>query len=191
MIGNNKSGFTLIELIISIAIFSFVLTAVTGIFFLSLKAQRQAVIEKETSENVRFALEFMSRSMRFAQRYDGSLPLPAGCLSNGVSFSIPSPGEIQFINIDNICVKFTLSANEIVYWGDVIGSPGVVSNLTFSSSATIDSLEFIIMGENKSDFQQPRVTIIVSASGAGSAPEAQGVKINIQTTVTSRNLDVP
>lgn len=183
-----NSGFTLIEIVVSMAIFSVVMMAVMSAFFLALRAQRVVVLEKSAAESVRFSLEFMSRQMRFAQRSDDTT-----CLSQvGLTFESASSDELQFINAQDECIRFYLdtATNSIMYDRTI---PSVLlANLTNESQVSIDSLEFIIVGSTVSpnDLDQPRVTIVIQASGGGGTVEAQGVALDIQTTVTARQLDV-
>lgn len=186
---NKNAGFSLIEIIVSMAIFSVVMVAVMSAFFLALRAQRAVMLEKSAAESVRFSLEFMSRQMRFAQRSDDTT-----CLSQvGLTFESSSSGEIQFINAQDECVRFYLdmATSSIMY--DRTSPSMLLANLTNESQVSIDSLEFIIAGSTVSpnDMEQPRVTIVIQASGGGGTAEAQDVALDIQTTVTARPLDVP
>lgn len=204
MIGSRKKiihkikgseGFTLVEMIVSMAIFSMVSVAMMGALTLAIRAQEFATIEKTMSENTRFSLEFMSRQLRFAQRYDGFVSQPAGCIPLGDSFDSPSAQQIILINSENKCIRFVLSANTI-FFEDLTDPLAIESTpLTQISQVKIDNLEFIVSGETSvlPDREQPRVTIVIQASmSALSGPSSfHSVEQNVQTTVTQRHLDTP
>ena len=182
-----NAGFTLIEIIVSMAIFSIVMMGGMGAFFIALKAQRLVVLEKATAESVRFSLEFMSRQMRFAQRSNDTT-----CLSQvGLTFESSTSSDIRFINGIGECITFTRDSDKFILYDNTTDL--LTANLTNASQVSIDSLEFIIIGSTvaPNDLDQPRVTIVIKASGGGGTSEAQEVVLNIQTTVTARKLDVP
>lgn len=184
---NKKSeGFTLIEIIVSMAIFSIVMLGVMSVFFLALRAQRVVMLEKATAESVRFSLEFMSRQMRFAQRAEDT-----ACLSQvGLTFESVTPSGIRFINGISECITFNRDPLKFITY--VNTTDPLTAQLTNESQVSIDSLEFIIVGSvvAPNDLDQPRVTIVIRASGGGGTSEAQNVALNVQTTVTARQLDV-
>jgi len=61
---SDQQGMSLVELIISIAIFTLAILSVTSIFALTLKAQRQTIASQNVQEGLRYALEMMSKEMR-------------------------------------------------------------------------------------------------------------------------------
>ena len=67
-IKRKTNGFTLLEMTVSMGIFSIVMIVTIGAFLLTIKAQRVALAEKAVAENVSFAMEFMSRQMRVVKR---------------------------------------------------------------------------------------------------------------------------
>ena len=175
-------GFTLLETTIAMGIFAVVISVTLGAFILSIQTQRVVLAEKAVSENINFALEFMSRQIRVARR-DGA----GVCISLDDTLEV-SGSQISFINGANDCVRFFLSGNTIVYENITTGS-GTIP-LTDSSVIRIVGLSFFIQGERSGDSGQPRATIVLRASGAGQSLEAQGVTFNIQTTVSTRALDI-
>ncbi|HJN62026.1 MAG TPA: type II secretion system protein, partial [Candidatus Parcubacteria bacterium] len=63
-----KKGFTLIELMVSVAVFSLALTAALGIFVSSLKVQRYALSSQQISSQSSYIMEYMSRAARMARK---------------------------------------------------------------------------------------------------------------------------
>ncbi len=63
-IKSSEGGFTLIEILISTAIFSGLLTAATGFLVLSVRSQARAGLERTVAQSARFALEKIEREFR-------------------------------------------------------------------------------------------------------------------------------
>ena len=63
-------GYTLIELIVAVGLFSFVMTLVSGAYFLMIGINRQAQSIATGINNLSFALETMSRTIRTGYDYD-------------------------------------------------------------------------------------------------------------------------
>lgn len=68
---NNKSGFTLIEMLIAVSIFSLVLIAATNIYLIINNSQRKVVTLQKIQEDVRFLFEAISQDIRLSSiNYD-------------------------------------------------------------------------------------------------------------------------
>ena len=64
-----KKGFTLVEIIISLAIFAIVALVAVGALIKVMDANRKAISLKTSINNLNFALESMSREMRMGSMY--------------------------------------------------------------------------------------------------------------------------
>lgn len=168
-------------MITAVGLFSLLMTVVVGSFLVVVRAQRNILGEKRVSENVNFATEFISRQMRVSLRDDGS------CGTNGFTFTASSTSDIKFLNTDRECNRVFLDGSAIKYSNSSLVPTAVA--LTDSTIVSIDNLEFTLQGESVFDNEQPRVRILIEASGA--TPDTAGVSLIVQTTVSSRNLDVP
>jgi len=187
MTGDKKqAGFSLIELIVVLAIFSTVITVVVGSFLVMLQSQRAVLAEKDVAENARFALEYMARQMRVVNRYDASGGQPVGCVPVDTSFNSPTSSEIFFLSQADECLHFYIE-NGVAKFESDLG----IQDITSPSEVYVDALRFSLRGETESDSLQPRVTIAITAHGAGEAEWAAAASATVQTTVSVRNLDVP
>lgn len=65
----NNSGFTLIEIIVSLAIFTIVAVVAVGAFIKILDANKKAQALQSATNNLNFALESMTREMRVGSLY--------------------------------------------------------------------------------------------------------------------------
>ena len=181
MIGSNKKnfqfsifnfqkseGFTLIELIVAMAVFSTVITIVSSIFVSTVGSQRKNVNQQEVLENARYVLEIMGRAIRQSNVQTPNTPSGG---SSSLIITHPIKGSITY-QLDNGQIKET--------------SGGITDALT-SSDVLVEKLSFIVQGKGVGDSTQPRVTIIISLSNVQPGVNANSIKL--QTTITPRNLD--
>ena len=160
-----KNGFTLIEIIVAIGIFTAVITMALATFLNISNIQRKAGALRAINDNLNFAVEMMSREIRTGKNYCAS-----SCI--GSSFN--------FTNSQNESVIYRMVSNSIERSSD-----GGASFLRLTSpEIDIDNLEFIVPSPAVSP--QPRVTIILN--GSVSDPKIGELKLNIQTTISQRKL---
>jgi len=203
----NKRGFTLIELIVVMAVFLFIIGAGLGIFISIVHGQRRVLAEQQILSQVSYLEEYMSKALRAAKTSDGT----EGCLGEmGEIYNLTrSDGlyqGIKFINQseNGTCQEFFL---------DVVSDPDnfVLKELKNSVSdedavaltsdiLKINYMRFSINGADGSDngnnsvFSvsdriQPRVTILLNITIPGDSEGGNTTK-TIQTTVSRRNLNV-
>ena len=92
---NSRSGFTLVEMIVAIAVFSVIMTISVGTLLAMVDANRKAQSLKSVIDNLNFAVENMSRNMRVGTLYHcettgsvtGAISAPQDCASGGVLFA--------------------------------------------------------------------------------------------------------
>lgn len=184
-ISGDRSGFTLIELIVGLTVFVLVVGAIIGIFISGIRSQRELLAEQDALNQLSFAMEYMSRALRMARRENGTF----NCLTTDFNYENPAgDSSIQFINHlqDDDCQKFFLDGKTLKYVKDA-GVGGINEELVLTSpNIVIDELKFELKGEAKDDSpepnSQPRITIFLETS----AP----LEIRLQTTISQRNLDI-
>lgn len=179
---NKKWGYTLIEVLVAVAIFSTVISVPTGFFISSLRSQHRALALRETIDNTSYLVEYVSRALRMARKdIDGS------CISAKTNYEITKTGKgIKFENYEDpsVCQEF--------YWDTEYNQLKESRDGADGLPLTPDDLEitqfqFQLSGETQEDNLQPRVTMLleIGKKGASGLP-----KIRIQTTVSQRNLDI-
>ena len=177
-----KNGFTLIEVLAVMGIFSIVLGAVIGVFFSGLRAQRRALLVTGILDNISYNLEYMSRALRMAKKDD----LPIGGITKDcsggpgdkVNYIITRGGRgIKFRNYKNECQEFFLDGEKIkeVREGQV--------NVLTPDSFRITSFALGQSGWGQNDDLQPRATLSLEV-------RFQDETIKFQTTISQRDLDV-
>jgi prepilin-type N-terminal cleavage/methylation domain-containing protein len=167
MIGNKNShiGFTLIELVVAVAVFSSMITIISSIFINSVSSQRKNIGQQDVLDNARYILENMGRSIRQSViiSSDGS----------GSSLTIEHPTEKR--------ITYYLQNNQIIEM--VEENPIALS----SNNVYVSRLNFEVSGNDIDDKTQPRVTISLSLRNVSSKSNEQSY-INLQTTITPRIL---
>ncbi|MCD6233214.1 prepilin-type N-terminal cleavage/methylation domain-containing protein [bacterium] len=193
MIGNHnqikeraKYGFTLVELLVAMAVFSISASAIVGLFGSAVKIQMSVLERQSILDNISYSLEYMSRALRMAQK-----DLGGHCIAKGYNFQqLDGPSSVRFLNYDGDgkCEEFLLKDGQIMVRKSSDNSKDNLSSpepLT-SSRITVENLIFCLSGEEQGDELQPKVTIgAVLQSQKGKTQE-----IRVQTTVSQRNLDV-
>jgi len=196
-----KEGFTLIEMLVAMAIFSIVMGIITGIFITGIRQQKMALDSQIVLDQTSYALEYMSRALRFASKEKSG----GACLSqDGLNFEIPLGYQIggnedlgtglRFINHlqDDDCQEFFLDNNQIKYTREIGKTPPEGKTLLLTSNKLeVASLKFDLAGkwegdDDNPDDLQPKITIFLEIKSAGASGQSQ----KIQTSISQRNLDV-
>jgi type II secretory pathway pseudopilin PulG len=190
---NNKS-FTIIELLISVAIFSIVIAVVSGIFISAQKAQRKTLAVQQVLSQTGYLMEHMSRSIRMAKK-----DLTGECLTAfGAKYNYETDAvgrdRIRFLNYRNQCQEFFLdSVSNQIRQRESIDNTALnfASSLPLTATSTIEVVSFNI-GPSESwrqppiDFNQPRITLFLEIKAKGE--NQPGIKF--QTTISQRNIDI-
>ena len=181
-----KGGFTLIEMLAAVMIFSLIIGAISGVFISGFRSQKSALSSQRLLDQTSYALEYMSRALRVATKQTDDI---SACLSqNGLNYeNIPGVSGLKFINHleDDDCQEFFLENKQLKQKKNNLTE---TVELT-SSKLEITSLNFLLQGESQDDDLQPRVTIFLAVKGKGQKPEEQP-ELKIQTTISQRNLDI-
>ena len=69
----NKSGFTLIEILVSLAILSLIITGITIFSIQTIEAHTRSRAMQNAIENARFAIEGLSKRIRTSHRINGDI----------------------------------------------------------------------------------------------------------------------
>jgi prepilin-type N-terminal cleavage/methylation domain-containing protein len=197
---NSLTGFTLVEMIVSVAIFTVVMTISLGALLAISESDRRAQTLKSVINNLNFALDSMGRSIRTGTNYHcgtaGTVTTPQDC-------NLPAP-YFAFEAFDGSDVAYCLDNGLIkrqVTTG-VLSTDCSSANFVpiTSSEVTISNLDFYVKGAPRSDLIQPKVTIVLSGyvqvTGGGNTQLDCGANsstctiVNLQTSVTQRLFDI-
>ena len=216
---NNGEGFTIIELIVVLAVFLFVIGAAISIFLSIIKNQKEILAEQQFLNQISYAQEYMSKALRMAKTAENSDCIPTESIYSLTrqNFSSGLYQGIKFINQsdNNTCQEFFLEENIL----KEVKGENLPVDLS-SSSLKINYARFIIDGSssyisalncNTDSCVQPRVTILLNVAipnnnqsginkicNNNSSCGSNQTCINgvctatrtIQTTISRRNLNV-
>ena len=167
-----NSGFTLIEIIIVIALTSGVFAAAAGIFVQATQMQRRAFFIQKVQENVGFILESMAKEIRVSTISTANTSCP-GSPAQSLSIVHPVNGSIDYF----------LSGTDLHRRLPASGIDTVLN----STDVQIARLGFCVSGNIVNDNTQPRVTILLTVTN-GHPNSDHNITVDIQTTVSQRLL---
>ena len=163
---HSKGGFTLIEILVAIGIFSLVISVTVGVFVGSSKSQKKTVELYDTQREANYLMETVSRELRMAM-----------AISDDQQDNDDS--EIEFTNYDSVLMKYCravstggcddVNGNYFARDGEIINSSDVIiEDLTFYTSDDFSN--------------QPVVTIVMKVKSTGN----YGTDITLQNSIAMR-----
>jgi prepilin-type N-terminal cleavage/methylation domain-containing protein len=193
MINNNQKikGFTLIETLVALLIFGFVSVILVNIFVSVLNSQKRILQNQELMNQSSYALEYMSKAIRMAEK-----DMTGTCSgAAGENFRVgTSPVSIAFLMYDikddsYKCVQFLIEDNAVKERRSVDESlPSGTALPITSSSVSVDRFEFYVTGDILGDNIQPKITVMIKMKSLSSSTNAPVVIV--QTTISQRKLDI-
>jgi len=186
LVSKKNKGFTLIELMVAISIFSVVMVMCMGSILSVLDANHKSATLRSVMDNLNYTLEGMTRSIRFGKNYhcgsSGDVTSPSDCSSGDSSLSIKdSNGSL---------VTYGLSSNRITRSID-----GGANFYLTSPDVTIQSLTFYVLGSYpfgacngvSTDCLQPRMVIVIK--GYADSKNLAKSSFTLETTISQRKFD--
>jgi prepilin-type N-terminal cleavage/methylation domain-containing protein len=182
------SGFTLVELLVAMAVFVVLMMFTMGSVLSILDAGRKSKYITAVMTNLNFTLEVMSREIKFGTKYycgeESGVPftLTANC-SNGAS-------AVSFVAADGVSTVYRLTGTQVeksINGGTFVAATApdiVVQKLTFF---VFNSTPQSTCG-GSCDYAQPRVVMVISGY-AGVKPSLRST-FTVQTTMSQRTLDL-
>ncbi|MBI5005116.1 MAG: prepilin-type N-terminal cleavage/methylation domain-containing protein [Candidatus Lloydbacteria bacterium] len=182
-----ERGFTLIEIMVSISIFTVVVLITIGALVSINEANRKIQSMRALMDNLNFALENMSRTLRTGSTYHcgntGTITSPQDCPTIGSDYiAIEGPGGSGANPNDQIV--FSLSNGQI--------QKSTNSGSTFlgmtSPDITITTLQFYVSGAAALDAKQPKILLLVGGT-ARAGSKGLVSEFHLQTTISQRLVD--
>ncbi|OGN09468.1 MAG: hypothetical protein A3C61_01705 [Candidatus Yanofskybacteria bacterium RIFCSPHIGHO2_02_FULL_39_10] len=165
---NCSAGFTLIEMVITILVFSILVVTIVGIFIQAVRIERRAVLAQQIQENAMYVLESMAKEIRVSEIVDQDSP---NCVATDITLDHPINGTIIY----------GLSSDGL---GNIERQDGSMTVLN-SSVTQFTRFNFCVTGSGTSDNKSAKVTILMSLKNRA-GPEQ--LSVNLQTTVVSRDI---
>lgn len=184
----DKKGFTLIEVMVSVVLFTVIIMSVTSIFKLAIDAQRNAIAAQNVQESLKYFFEITGKEIRMAIKNDGSCDVTFVPIGSIFGFAVNSYGStLHFKNYIGECVTYFREED----YGGVMRF--AVARETFGGTKVdfispekinINSLYFILRGGPTPSDPQPLITMNMSASAIGSSKFQSNM--TLQTSISSR-----
>lgn len=179
-----QRGFSLIELMVAVALFAVVMTLSVGTLLTLIDANRKAQSLKSVMNNLNFSLDSVTRTVRTGYSYycDNDVStMPQGvadCANGGTGITLISDNgyRVGYRFTDSQVERRIIDGDDDTGW-IALTAPEVV----------VDDMRFYVTGTTVGDNTQPTVTISVRGY-AGPQLSAEST-FNVQTTVTQRRLD--
>jgi len=185
---SKKTGFTLIELMVSVSIFSIIMVMSMGSILSVLTANTKSQTLRSVMDNLNSALEGMTRTIRFGTAYHSG---NTGTLTDPRDTDIMnSPGGDESITVRD-------SAGQTVTYGFDSVNRRIVRNVggtgdfpLTSPDVRIEFFKVFVSGTapGPADILQPRVIIVIKGTVIGR--NSSGTTFVLQTTVSQRQHDV-
>lgn len=184
---NSQAGFTLIEMIVSVALFGIVmLVSVTALVAL-VDANRKAQALQSVINNLNIAIDGMSRSIREGSNYRCGAPSGNDCTSGGTILYFEPYGGNPNITTDDWVYEFR---DGRIYKSENGSTSGEVA--ITAAEVTIDTvsgLNFYVFGSARGDSVQPKVMMVIKGS-AGTTKANVKTTFHVQSTAVQRILDI-
>jgi prepilin-type N-terminal cleavage/methylation domain-containing protein len=196
-----KSGFTLIEMIVSLALFTIVSTVTVGAL-LSLIGGNQRLLKQQTlTSSAIFSLDNMTREIRTGNYY--YCPIAPSNFANQSNFGTSTQDCLSgSTGISFIESSPRHPSGRVAYYFAPVGGPGTATtlwrrigngtatrllpddvSLTSTSRFFVTDTATLTGGTN--NVRQPTVMIVMVLAATDSTPET-----TLQTTITQRSLDI-
>jgi len=160
-IQNNKNGFTLVELVVAMGIFSVVMLAVTGLTLSLIKSHRKALAMQRTQETARYVLEAATKEIRMSI-------IKSNPFSGGSVLSIRTPR-------DGTIIDYSFNDGNKRLYRD--GQPITPNDLEITGSFYL---------EKSNVPRRAYITIVMQALHKGIKAEEES-KIYLQSGVSARS----
>lgn len=177
-------GFTLVEMIVSVGLFSVVMLITTAAYLAIVTLDKEARATNQLVTNLNFAVDSMARSIRTGTEYS----------CDGGTNGAPCSSRFSFTDADGVTrvtyIRISSGAN-----AGTIGqcTSGVCNDSTAvpvtDPRITITALNYLVRGVGNTDQKEPEVQVTIR----GTMPARSGrvVDFTIQTSATQRQLELP
>ena len=179
----HTKGFTLVEIIVSVAIFAIIITSGIGALVTILDSYQKTQQQKNLNQALNYALDTMVREIRLGKNYG----------HDGAGSGDGSNNELTFDATDNRGeVRYSLQGGAVVL--DRSGAANPQQNGTFAltddTAIQIDELTFTVSGNSQTaggNNRQPRVWITLAGYDIRDTDQTPTV---VQTLVSQRTLNI-
>lgn len=187
-------GFSLIEMLVSIALFAIVVTTSVGTLLVLVDANAKSQSVQIAINNLSFAVDVMTRQLRTGTDFhcdnNQAAIVSGSSLKSGVNDCTNGGSAIAFTDTrTGQRIGFALAhPNGTSIQRRIDGMNGNAWLDMTGGNITITNLDFVVTGSDGNDDLQPSVTLFIEAT-VGDVT-GLGSQFQIQTTVVQRKLDI-
>jgi prepilin-type N-terminal cleavage/methylation domain-containing protein len=175
---NTQSGFTLIELMVSLSVFIIIVLAAISSLYSVNNAAKKVESMRNVLDNLNFAVESMSRTIRTGTNLSCSSTPETNCTSGSDAIVLTSTFGSSPQTVSYVFNQSNGSIEKIV--------SGVTIPIT-SPEINITRLRFFVDGASTADGKQPGVSIFVE--GVAKAGTEYTAPFAVQTYVSQRAVE--
>lgn len=173
----DRTGTTLVELIVALGIFTVVVLSSVQIFNMVIRSQQKFLASQNAQDDMRYLMEMMIKEVRMAEVNKGECDTDLVPLNKVYSTDGKSLG---FLNKNDECVKYFVEDEEFRIERD-----GKTQTIT-SERTNIKDISFKQFGEVPAS--QPWITINMDIELEGGNLEPNP-ELNFQTTISTRHYE--
>lgn len=175
-----QAGFSLIEILVSTALFVIIITSAMNIFKVVIESQQGAIATQNVEESLKYFLEVTSKEIRMAKRNNGLCShLGVDSLGFYKQSSNDYGNVLSFRNYHDECVTYALDQTAAGVKRFAITRNGLSGYYITPAKINVDELRFVVRNS-----KQPTVTMELLAHSLGKDVGDSAMKI--QTTLSSR-----
>ncbi len=191
----DSRGFTLMELVVVLGIFTTVVVAASDIFLLASKSQRRIFSFERTQADARFTMETFAREIRsgaidYAYYADRSEPI--GIPERELAIVDGDDARIRFFRSEDVADCVDANSTPCLLVAVDGGTPAVITpkdvavrNIAFYVTPAADPQEFEPDGGTYAADVQPHVTIVLMLESTRGR-DGERALVSFQTTVAMR-----
>jgi prepilin-type N-terminal cleavage/methylation domain-containing protein len=188
-----RQGFSLVEMLVAVALFSGVMLIGVGALLALIDANKKAQAINSVMNNLNFAIESISRNIRVGTTYHCepnaspvpvNIDIPQDCINGGKLLAFEASKGDPEDKTDQVIYRLRDNMLEKSEKG---GAEGTFVSI-IAPEVLIEKFVFYVDGTLSSDSMQPRVVMIIQ--GTAGIDEKIKTEFNLQTTISQRVLDI-
>lgn len=191
-----QQGFTLVELMVSLSLFIIVVIALIGSLYTVNDASRKVQAMRTVMDNLNFAMEAMSRTIRTSENIDCGFTVGDCTMQNGggttisMNSTLGERRKVEYRLERDISGKGRLEKKSTRL---VVASDGSVTldssdiqdwQAITSPEIDVDNVMFYVEGSSVGDMRQP--SVMINMEGVASVQGGTTIPFSIQTYLSQR-----